>query len=66
MEDDLNFSANGRQPQFFSGNGRQPQFSGKWKMTSIQFSTLLDMSLAQLSPSLFLFPIGLSGFNHVM
>ena len=36
MEDDLNFSGNGRHPQFqemednlnFSGNGRRPQFSG--------------------------------------
>jgi hypothetical protein len=35
MEDDLNFSGNGRRPQFqdmeddlnLSGNGRQPQFS---------------------------------------
>jgi hypothetical protein len=42
MEDDLNFSGNGRQPQFqdiednlnFSGNGRQSQFFRKWKMTS--------------------------------
>ena len=44
MEDDPNFSGNGRRPQFwkemeddldFSGNGRQPQLFRKWKMTSV-------------------------------
>jgi hypothetical protein len=43
MEDDLNFSGNGRQPQFqemednlnISGNGRRPQFFRKWKTTSV-------------------------------
>ena len=27
MEDDLNFSGNGRRPPFFEGNGKQTQFS---------------------------------------
>jgi hypothetical protein len=43
MEDDLNFSGNGRRPEFqemeddlnTSGNGRRPQFFRKWKTTSV-------------------------------
>jgi hypothetical protein len=46
MEDDLNLKVNGRQPQFLS----------IWKTTPGK-AGLASLSLAQLSPSLFLFII---------
>ena len=55
MADDLKFLANGRRPNFFV-NGRRLQifYTGNTKTETISTSgTQLELSLAQLSPSLF-------------
>jgi hypothetical protein len=57
MEDDLNFSRNGRRPEFFSSkledslnffkNGSRPQFLQKWKTkTEFQFGPKLKTKVA--------------------